>query len=343
MAQVRVGLIGCGGISRAHVRGYREHRDAGEVVAVADVDRARAEERARELGCGSVYADYQEVLARSDVDAVDICLPHFLHAPVALAAIAAGKHVLVEKPMATTLADARRMADAARGAGRILMVGHNQRYMPVHQQIKEWIDDGILGRVFCIRADCNQYLKRRDWLTNNREAGGGVVISVAVHKLDLMRWVCGEVRRVAAFGSKGLGEIEGEDVAVISLEFADGALGEVVALYAAKANPWQAMPPVGAAPEYLILYGTRGVVHTQGGLFISGENGGGTGDHFRRVDVAGENSFANEVGHFLECVATGRQPVSSGQRSLGTMAVLDAVYRSMEQRQAVDVEPTPAV
>ena len=340
MAEVRVGLIGCGGISRAHVRGYTEHSAVGRVVAVADTDRERAEERARSLGCESVYADYRALLDRRDVDAVDICLPHFLHAPVALAAIAAGKHVLVEKPMATTLADARQMADAARGAGRILMVGHNQRYMPVHRQIKEWIDAGTLGRVFCIRADCNQYLKRRDWLTNNREAGGGVVISVAVHKLDLMRWLCGDVRRVAAFGCRGLGEIEGEDVAVISLEFAGGALGEFVALYAAKANPWQAMPPVGASPEYLILYGSNGVVHTQGGLFISDEAAGRDG--FRRVDVAGENSFVNEIGHYLECVATGRQPVSSGQRSLGTMAVLDAIYRAMNRREAVDVEPTPA-
>ena len=120
MAVLRVGLIGCGGISRAHAAGYRLNRDVARVVAVCDARRDEAVARAEELGAEAVYDDYRHLLAARGgdaVDAVDICLPHHLHAEVAIAATRASKHVLVEKPIANTLAEAQAMVEAAQAAG----------------------------------------------------------------------------------------------------------------------------------------------------------------------------------------------------------------------------------
>src|ERR1051326_4148671 len=120
MAKVRVGIIGCGDISKSHLAGWQATPD-GEVVACCDSDEARARERAAASGA-DVYTDWKELLKRADVDAVDICLPHYLHAPATLDASAAGKHVLVEKPIGCTLGEAQEMILACRSAGVKLMV-----------------------------------------------------------------------------------------------------------------------------------------------------------------------------------------------------------------------------
>lgn len=148
MAQrIRVAIIGCGGISRGHARGYLQSPDLFEVVACCDERGELAEERAQQLGAKFVTADYREVIASDDVDAVDICLPHHLHAEVAIAAAQAGKHVLVEKPIANTLDEANAMIEAAKKSGVVLMVAHNERYMPVYRKAKELVEQGIQDRL----------------------------------------------------------------------------------------------------------------------------------------------------------------------------------------------------
>ena len=119
---VRIGLIGCGGISNAHARGWKE-APAGKarVVATADIVEERAKERAEQLGAEAHYTEYEELLARDDIAGVDICLPHWLHVESTEKAAAAGKHVLCEKPMARTLGEGRRMLDACRDAGVLLL------------------------------------------------------------------------------------------------------------------------------------------------------------------------------------------------------------------------------
>jgi predicted dehydrogenase len=284
-----------------------------------------------------VAADWAAVVARPDIDAVDICLPHALHAPVAIAAAEAGKHVLVEKPMATTLTEALAMVQAHSRAGTTLMVAQNQRYAGEHRQLKQLLDDGALGRVFAARADCNQHLSGSlgtgHWFASRALAGGGVVISVAIHKIDLLRYLLGEVRQVASFHTvSGVNPgMDCEDAGVTVLEFETGAVAELFSSFAT------AVPPIGGVRELFVLHGEFGMVSNVGGWRLHSAVLDGYGDGLKLLDLPAENAFVNEIRHWVECVVNGNEPLSSGRDNLGTMAVIDAIYRAARTRQVVRV------
>ena len=350
-AAVRVGIIGCGGIASAHAAAYRAlGSDVVRVTAAADTARHLADRRAAELGAGFAGDDYRGVLERQDVDAVDICLPHHLHAEVAIAAARAGKHVLVEKPMACTLGECRAMVEAADARGVVLMVAQTQRYMPSYRGVRRLCASGELGTIQAVRFDSMQnapdLLPPEHWLFDGRLAGGGVVISVSVHRIDLMRFLVGDVRRVLAVTRPGTEPYRrgAEDYAAAILEFANGAIGEHFATYSGFRLPYS---------EMFMLFGSDGAVHAlpptgQGAgpaFFASrtrqdaharaeGWDGQFTGFLPVPPDAtglpAGENGFANEIAHFATCCRTGQTPESSGRDNLGTMKAIFGIYRSAE-------------
>ena len=145
MDQLRTALIGVKGVGRQHLKGLQANPRAA-LVAVADLDRAAASELA---GPGvPCHVDYQEMLAAARPDAVVVATPHFLHAPMSLAALEAGAHVLVEKPIAMRVSEADRMVEEARRRGRVLAVGHNYRAFAANRRLKEIVDSGRLGRIY---------------------------------------------------------------------------------------------------------------------------------------------------------------------------------------------------
>jgi len=333
--RIRVGLIGCGGISLAHARGYLQSPNLFEVVACCDERKELAEERAQQLGAKFVTTDYHDLLSRDDIDAVDICLPHHLHAEVTITAAEAGKHVLVEKPIATTLAEADAMIAAARNAGVVLMVAHNERFMPVYQKAKELVAQGVLGRIFLARADHNQFVRAEphSWLRRKATAGGGVLIGSGIHRVDLLRWLVGEIVRV--FHQQRLvperfsDEVEAASVTV--LEFENGAIGELTcnwSAYGAPSAPWY---------ELLWLYGTDGSFHNVGGLFVASEKLPESQGKHIPVPVEESDSFVNEIRHFGECLKEGKTPLTSGEEGRKSLAVVLAAYQSAETNTFVTV------
>src|SRR5947209_16182127 len=171
---VRVALIGCGGIATAHLAGYRSLPELGRIVVACDADPDSARRRAQETGAEACF-DYRAALARDDVEAVDLCLPHDLHEPVTRAAAAAGKHVLVEKPIARNLAEAGRMIAACAEAGVHLMVAHCQRFSADRQTAKRLVDEGAIGRIYLMRTDHNQWVDYPSghWINDPVKLGGG--------------------------------------------------------------------------------------------------------------------------------------------------------------------------
>src|SRR5438067_1068560 len=170
---VRVALIGCGGIATAHLAGYQALPELGQIVVACDSDAGNARRRAEEMGA-EACSDYREAVAREDIEAVDLCLPHDLHEPVARAAAAAGKHVLVEKPIARNLAEADRMIEACADAGVHLMVAHCQRFSADRQTAKRLVDEGAIGRVYMMRTDHNQWVEypAGHWINDPVKLGG---------------------------------------------------------------------------------------------------------------------------------------------------------------------------
>ena len=324
MKTIRLGLIGCGGISNAHARGYQSLTDLFHVAAACDMAEGKAAERGQQLGATSIYTDYEKMLKEADIDAVDICLPHDLHAEVSIAASEAGKHVIVEKPIAITLAEADSMVAAAKKAGAILMVALNQRYDPAHERIKWMIDEGKLGKLLCIRIDHNQNvsLPEGHWIRSRDRLGGGVLIGSGIHRVDLLRWFGGDVTQIANFQVKQPERMEGEVAVVMSALFESGCIGEVAAIWAVRKAPWY---------EGVWVYGTEGSVYRINGLFWDGPDG------YVKLDVPEADSFTEELRHFGQCILNGDTPLTNGAEARRSLEVVLAAYRSAETGNVIQL------
>ena len=190
MGKIRVGVIGCGAIgTRRHIPEYADNARV-QLAAFCDVKRERAEEQAAKYG-GAAFADYKQMLAEAELDAVSVCTPNALHAPMTIAAAEAGCHVLVEKPMAVSGEEAEAMIRAAAAGGVLLMVAHNQRYMPAHVKAKEILQQGGLGRVITFRTafghggpELWSVDGRDSWFFRKDEAYVGAMGDLGVHKAD---------------------------------------------------------------------------------------------------------------------------------------------------------------
>lgn len=327
---VRVALIGCGGIASAHLAGYQALPEFGRVVVTCDSDAENARRRAQEIGAEAVF-DYREALARDDVEAVDLCLPHDLHEPVACAAAAAGKHVLVEKPIARSLAEADRMIAACAEAGVHLMVAHCQRFSADRQTAKRLVDEGAIGRVYMMRTDHNQWVDypAGHWINDPEKLGGGGIAGSGVHHLDILRWFCGAVTRVSAGMSRSaLTPRAAEDAGVVLLEHAGGAVSELTLCWSAQRFPWY---------ESFWIYGTEGVIHNVSGLHLfRGKPREGV---FERVatDHDDAGGFREEIRHFLTCVRTGERPRMPGEEARAALELVMAAYQSAERGEKVSL------
>jgi predicted dehydrogenase len=327
---VRVALIGCGGIATAHLAGYAALPDLGRVVVACDADAESARRRAAETGAEAL-TDYREALARADVEAVDLCLPHDLHEPVARAAAAAGKHVLVEKPIARNLAEADRMIADCAAAGVHLMVAHCQRFSADRQTAKRLVDEGAIGRVYMMRTDHNQWVEYPPghWINDPARLGGGGIAGSGVHHLDILRWFCGDVERVSAgLTRSGCTPRTAEDGGLVLLEHRNGAVSELALSWTAQRFPWY---------ESFWIYGTEGVIHNVGGLHLF--RGKPRQGEFERVatDHDDGSGFREEIRHFLTCVRTGERPRMPGEEARAALELVLAAYHSAEREEKVSL------
>lgn len=235
---IRVAIIGCGWAGARHARAYNVC--GVEVRWTVDVDRKRAEALQGVQEGTRRAADYREVLDDAEVDAVDICLPHALHAPVAVEAAEAGKHVLCEKPIAASLEGADRMIEAAEQAGVVLMIAENVRFNPLFHKIRDLLQDGVIGQPALIQMTRECYLTRsllqeRRWFLDARAAAGGIMMSGGIHDFETMRMLIGEVERVQALRARQrFVEMAGDDTSVAMIRFCDGTVGTLVESFVMK-------------------------------------------------------------------------------------------------------------
>ena len=223
MAKVGIGIIGTGSIAGAHLRAYARYPELCRVVAVADIDRQRAQKFAAGAGDSvAAYGDYKELLRRDDIDAVSICTPPFAHAEIAVAALNAGKHVLVEKPMAASLAEADAMLAAAEQNVKKLAVVFQNRWRHDWMRAKALIDGEHLGRILFGKGDClwwrgDEYYDMW-WRGTWEQECGGATINHAIHHIDAFLWLMGE-----PVGDRWMGavdhDIEVEDLSMAIVRF----------------------------------------------------------------------------------------------------------------------------
>ena len=237
----RIGLIGCGNISVSHIHALQQTENA-ELRCVCDIRPERMERAAAGTDAG-MESDWRRLIRRDDIDAVHICTPHYLHAQMAIEALRAGKHVLCEKPMAISAAEARLMAETARETGRKLTICYQNRHNSANLRMREIILSGEAGRLLGGRAVMTwnrdeAYYRSDAWRGRWETEGGALLINQAIHTVDLVRWIAGPFDQVACtLSAKRLGSvIECEDTADMLLTRGDGSRFLIYASNCAAVN-----------------------------------------------------------------------------------------------------------
>ena len=317
---LRVGLIGAGGIAGAHVKGYLANPDVVQLVAVADPVEANALRRAEPAGA-AVFDSYERMLADADLDAVDICLPHHLHRDAIIAAAAAGKHILCEKPLCLTLEEADEVRTAVERAGVTLMCAHNQLFSPPVAKARELIEQGVIGDVYEVRTT-DSFFNDFDpssmgWRASAATSGGGELIDTGYHPSYLLLHLAdaAPVSVAAMLSTHRLTFMEGEDSAQLLVRFANGVVGTLTTSWAYTPTP---------NTERFSVVGSLGSLHAIGPvLTVQLREGGMTVHEFEPVD-----EFAAEIRHFAESIAEGRAPLHSHVEGIQTLELILAAYRS---------------
>ena len=331
-----VAMIGCGWAGVRHAQAFRQ---CGARVAWAvDVVESRAAELRRQLnGEARSATDYQEALRDPQVDAVDICLPHDLHEPVALAAAQAGKHILCEKPLAATLEEADRMIAACEKAGVVLMIAENERFSPLALKVRQLLDHGVIGKpaLFLMTRQCyltRSFLEDRRWFLNAKMAAGGMMMSGGVHDFSTALLLIGDVHSVYSLRApQRFLEMEGDDTSVALLGFKNGVVGSFVQSFVMKSL----VTAAGSEIHTLRIDGDLGSIIVEDGHTIrlyseQAEMQGGETLVQHEIYVPEQDTFLLEVKHFLDCLRTGNEPVTSGRAMRRPLEIVLAAYRSME-------------
>jgi len=338
---LRIGMIGLGRAARAHLAACDRFPESLCLTAVCDINEALARSTAQRRRVQAVYSDAFRLIDEGPIDAVDICTPQCVHAAIAVAAARAGKHVLVEKPMACSLDDCLAMVRAAEEAGVVLMVAQNQRYRPQWRAVRDACAAGVIGTVrgidVCATLNIFQGAAPGHWVYDARSAGGGVMMSFAAGVLDLVRYLVGDIVRVSAVvRTADLRFVGAEDWAAVNLEIAGGAVGQLLVAFSAAPSPWR---------DNVVIFGDAGTICAAAPpsgrlepLIALAQEGG----EFRPLraacpDLPGEDMFANQILHFAQCCREGRQPLSSGRDNLLTMQAIFAAYKSAATGSAVEV------
>jgi predicted dehydrogenase len=332
---VRLGIIGAGSIAQiAHVPSFKKTKDC-ELLALADRDVRKLRHLGDRYGIPQLYTDYQK-LVRSNLDAVVICTPTYLHVPMALEALGYGKHVFIEKPLALNATSAQELASAAEKNGRVVMVGLNYRFRPDAQVLKRLIDENELGEIYYMKAGWLQRMTHSamdSWKYRKRFAGGGALLNLAAHMLELILWF-EEKKRVVAVDSlvyKKLEEGEVEDSAFVLLKFSDDSSATIEV-------SWTLIHEKDLT--YLNVFGTEGAallyplrIHK---LMLG--NPVNVTPRLRSVGNPFKLSYDLQASHFIECVKKGEKPCTGVEEGLLMAKIIDAAYESSRLKREVRLD-----
>lgn len=341
-----VAVIGAGAIGLDHLASFQQH-PAAKVVALAEVSRERGREAADKFNVPDLVTDHRLLLARDDIDIISIALPNYLHAPVALSALRAGKHVMLDKPMATRASDAEKLLVEAKKRGLLLMVGQNNRFGPEVQTAKQLIADGVLGDVYHAKTEWSRRSgipRIGSWFTQTKFAGGGCTYDIGVHALDRCLYLMGEFEAAAVsgqtyaqFGPRGRGDgtwgksevdparpfdVDDLSVALIKLKS-----GRTVLLECS----WAAHQP---DPDFngTQLFGTEaGLLFPPLRLFRQGKHGYSN----ELITLLPPKVNPNRMVHFIDCLLGKAEPFVKPEQSLAVQRILDAIYLSARSGREV--------
>jgi predicted dehydrogenase len=340
---IRAGIIGAGWPGGKHAEGYR---DAGgfKVVAVADLIPARRERMMTEFKVARQYADPMELIKDREIDVISVCLPNHLHAPMALAALRAGKHVICEKPPTMNAGEARKIEKAATKAKKIVMYAVQRRFGGAEQAARQAIAKGLAGEVYHARAG---FMRTRGipigtgWFTDKSKSGGGALIDIGVHMLDLAWYLLGQPKPISAYGTTyqkfrsivaADRTYDVEDAAFALVRFEGGKSLEL-------ATSWALNQPPQQQGNLVRIFGDKAAVdvYTQDGATIYrdfNERGDSKASTLKPPRVVSHPALMR---HFKECMNGKAEPIIGAREGVMLMQMLDGIYKSAATGKSVEI------
>ena len=337
---LRFGIIGCGRVAPRHAQSILQSPGA-ELVAVADIVESRARNFQREYGA-EVYTDYHEMLKRDDLDVVNICTPSGLHVPMGIEVAQAGKHVIVEKPIALSTADADRLIATAEDARVKLCVILQNRYNGPMKDLYQTVKSGKIGKVLLGNATVRWYRPQsyyEDGWHGTWAMDGGALMNQSIHHIDALQWLIGDVETVFAFTATLAHTMEAEDAGVVSLRFKNGALGSIegstitfpqnIEGSVAVFGECGSLKVGGTALNRKVLWRIEGELEQEPEII--------TADVVDPPSVYGY-SHKLVLQEMIAAINEDRQPETNGREARRSLALVEAIYESARSGQPVRVD-----
>lgn len=349
--KTKVAILGAGFITDIHMESYHRFVPDAEVVAVYARKPERAKAFAEKYGIPRHYSDLDAVIQESGCEVVDICLPNYLHAEATIKAARARKHVIIEKPLATTLEDADEMIRVCKDAGVLLMYAEELCFAPKYERVRGMVKEGAVGDVYMLKQGEKHSGPHSDWFYDIDLAGGGVLMDMGCHAFGWFSWMLGgnaKPRSVMASMSTVFhkGRTRGEDNSVVIVEYDNGVT-------AVAENSWAKH---GGMDDRGEVYGTGGVIYadlfmgnaaiaySREGYGYAMEKAGTTkGWSFPIFEEAFNQGYPHELQHFIECVRENKKPLVTGELGRDVLEVIYAAYASAGQGKRIDLPFAPKV
>lgn len=344
MQPVKVAILGAGFISDIHFESYHRFVANAEVVAVYTRDLQKAKAFAEKHHIPQYYDSVDDCIERSGCDVVDICLPNYLHAEATLKAAAAGKHIIIEKPLAVTLEEADAMIEACKKAGVKLMYAEELCFAPKYERVRQMVKEGAIGDIYMLKQSEKHSGPHSDWFYDVNLSGGGVLMDMGCHGIAWFRWMLNNEKVKSVYASMSTvlhkDRTKGEDNSVLIIEFANGVTGVVE-------NSWAKF---GGMDDKSEVYGTGGVVYADlfmGNAAISySKNGYGyamekadttVGWTFTIFEEVFNQGYPHELKHFIDCVQHDQQPLVTGEDGRAVLEIIYAAYASAAQGKKIEL------
>lgn len=346
--KVKIGMIGAGFVGDIHHQSISTWVHNAEVVAVASP--RSADKFAREKGIPGAYADYREMLKDPEIDLVDIGIPNDLHCQAVLDAAAAGKHIIIEKPLCVTLEEADQMIDACKKAGVLLMYAEELLFAPKYVRVKTLIQEGAVGEPFLAKQSEEHPGPHMPWFWDVSRSGGGVLLDMGCHSIEYTRWLLGKPKVKSVTAHLGTyvhqNRTRGEDTSYTIIEYEGGKM-------AMLENSWAKGGGVddrcevygkGGHTRADLLRGSSLLTYSEDGYGYAVEKAGTTrGYTFTMFEENFNYGFPQEMQHFVNCVQGKETCMETGEDGREVLKIIYAAYQSAGEGRRIDWPYTPPV
>ena len=350
MQRTKVAILGAGFITDIHMESYHRFVPEAEVVAVYARNAGKAKAFAEKHHIPQWFDDMDAIIQHSGCEVVDICLPNYLHATATLKAAAAGKHIIIEKPLAITIEEADAMIAACKKAGVKLMYAEELCFAPKYERVRQMVKEGAIGDIYMLKQSEKHSGPHTDWFYDINLSGGGVLMDMGCHAIGWFRWMLNNAKVKSVYASMSTvlhgNRTKGEDNSVVILEFENGVT-------AVAENSWAKH---GGMDDKSEVHGTGGVVYADlfmGNAAISYSKSGygyamekadtTIGWSFTVFEEVFNQGYPHELKHFIECVQQNKEPLVTGEDGRAVLEILYAAYASAGAGKKITLPFTPVV